>query len=89
MCGVDVSLDSADIVLVKNEVGKIPYVKRLSQLAVKIAKQNIAVSVGVKLLLGALGLVGLIPLWFTVAIGDDGVTMLLLLNSLRIPKLQT
>jgi Cd2+/Zn2+-exporting ATPase len=86
--GVDVALESADIVLVKNELGKIPYLQRLSRLAVKIAKQNIAVSLGVKLLLGALGFAGLVPLWFAVATGDDGVTMLLLLNSLRIPRLK-
>jgi hypothetical protein len=40
------------------------------------------------MMLGALGLMGLIPLWFTVASGDDGVTMLLLLNTLRLEKLQ-
>ena len=86
--GVDVALESADIVLVKNELSKVPYLQRLSRLAVKIAKQNIAVSLGVKLLLGALGFAGLVPLWFAVAAGDDGVTMLLLLNSLRIPRLK-
>ncbi len=86
--GVDVALESADIVLVKSELNKIPYLQRLSKLAVKIAKQNIAVSLGVKLLLGALGFAGLVPLWFAVAAGDDGVTMLLLLNTLRIPGLK-
>ena len=86
--GVDVALESADVVLVKNELSKIPYLKRLSNLSVKIAKQNIAVSLGAKLLLGALGFAGLVPLWFAVAAGDDGVTMLLLLNTLRIPRLK-
>jgi len=86
--GVDVALESADIVLVKNELKKIPYLQRLSKQAVKIAKQNITVSLGVKLLLGALGIAGLVPLWFAVATGDDGVTMLLLLNTLRIPRLK-
>jgi Cd2+/Zn2+-exporting ATPase len=85
--GVDVALESADIVLVKNELRKIPYLQRLSKLSVKIAKQNIAVSLGVKILLGTLGFIGLAPLWFAVATGDDGVTMLLLLNTLRIPRL--
>ncbi len=86
--GVDVALESADIVLVKNELNKIPYLQRLSRKAVGIAKQNITVSLGVKLLLGALGFAGLVPLWFAVAAGDDGVTMLLLLNTLRIPRLK-
>jgi len=87
--GVDVALESADIILVKNELVRIPYLQKLSKLSVKIAKQNIGVSLGVKLLLGALGFMGLIPLWFAVATGDDGVTMLLLLNTLRIPRLKT
>jgi Cd2+/Zn2+-exporting ATPase len=86
--GVDVALESADIVLVKNELSKIPYLQRLSRMAVKIAKQNITISLGVKLLLGALGFVGLVPLWFAVAAGDDGVTMLLLLNTLRLPRIK-
>jgi Cd2+/Zn2+-exporting ATPase len=86
--GVDVALESADIVLVKDELIQIPYLIKLSQKTVRIAKQNIATSLGVKLILGALGLMGLIPLWFTVAAGDDGVTMLVLLNTLRLPKVK-
>jgi len=86
--GVDVALESADIVLVKNELTHILYLQRLSKLAVKIARQNIAFSLGVKLFLGALGFLGLIPLWFAVAAGDDGVTLLLLLNTLRLPSLK-
>jgi len=82
--GVDVALESADIVLVKDELVQVPYIYKLSGKSVKIAKQNIAVSLGVKLILGVLGFLGLIPLWFAVAAGDDGVTLLLLLNALRL-----
>lgn len=86
--GVDVALESADVVLVKDELSQVPYLLRLSEKTMKIAKQNIAASLGVKLVLGALGLMGLVPLWFTVASGDDGVTMLLLLNTLRLEKVR-
>jgi len=86
--GVDVALESADVVLVRDELSKIPYLIKLSDKTVKVAKQNIAASLGVKLLLGALGLMGLTPLWFTVASGDDGVTMLLLLNTLRLGRVK-
>lgn len=85
--GVDAALESADIVLVKDELIQVPYLIKLSQKTVKIAKQNIAASLGLKLILGALGLMGFIPLWFTVATGDDGLTMLVLLNTLRLTKI--
>jgi Cd2+/Zn2+-exporting ATPase len=83
---VDVALESADIILVKDELGQIPAVHKLSKMTMKVAKQNIVLSLGVKLVLGALGLMGFVPLWFTVASGDDGLTMLALLNTLRLPK---
>lgn len=84
--GVDVALESADIVLVKDELIQIPYVRKLSVDTVKIVKQNITASLVVKIILGILGLMGFIPLWFTVASGDDGVTVLLLLNTLRLTR---
>jgi Cd2+/Zn2+-exporting ATPase len=86
---VDVALESADIVLVKNELSQIPYMVKLSNETVNIAKQNIMASLAVKIVLGALGLLGFVPLWFTVASGDDGVTMLLLLNTLRLARVKT
>jgi len=86
---VDVALESADVVLVKDELSQIPYLVKLSNKTVGISKQNITASLAVKIILGALGLLGLVPLWFTVASGDDGVTMLLLLNTLRLARLKT
>jgi Cd2+/Zn2+-exporting ATPase len=86
--GVDVALESADVVLVKDELAQVPYLVKLSEKTMQVAKQNIAASLVVKLILGALGLMGLTPLWFTVASGDDGVTMLLLLNTLRLEKVK-
>lgn len=85
---VDAALESADVVLVNDELIQIPYLIKLSDETVKIAKQNIAASLTVKIILGALGLFGFIPLWFTVASGDDGVTMLLLLNTLRLTRVK-
>lgn len=86
--GVDVALESADVVLVNDELEQVPYLVKLSRKTMTIAKQNIVASLLVKLVLGALGIAGLTPLWFTVASGDDGVTMLLLLNTLRLEKVR-
>lgn len=87
--GVDVALESADVVLVNDELFQVPYLIRLSEKAMVIAKQNIAASLAIKFLLGGLGMLGLTPLWFTVAAGDDGVTMLLLLNTLRLERIKS
>ncbi|MEM3403735.1 MAG: cation-translocating P-type ATPase [Nitrososphaeria archaeon] len=84
--GVDVALESADIVLVKDELAQIPYLVKLSRKTMSITKQNIAVSLGIKLTLGALGLFGLTPLWFAFVVGDDGLTLLTLLNTLRLSR---
>jgi Cd2+/Zn2+-exporting ATPase len=84
--GVDVALESADVVLVKDKLSQIPYMIKLSDKTVKIAKQNIVASIAVKVVLGALGLIGLTPLWFAVASGDDGLTLLVLLNTLRLKR---
>jgi Zn2+/Cd2+-exporting ATPase len=86
--GVDVALESADVVLVKDELAQIPYLIKLSKKTMTIAKQNIAASLIIKLVLGALGVVGVTGLLATVIAGDDGVTMLLLLNSLRLERVK-
>jgi Cd2+/Zn2+-exporting ATPase len=86
--GVDVALESADIVLVKDELAAIPYLIKLSDKTMGIAKQNIAASLVIKLILGALGVIGVTGLLATVIAGDDGVTMLLMLNSLRLERIK-
>ncbi|MFH0897482.1 MAG: cation-translocating P-type ATPase [Candidatus Bathyarchaeota archaeon] len=87
--GVDVALESADIVLVNDELIQIPYLCRLSSKTVSIAKQNIAAALAVKVVLGILGLLGFAPLWFTVASGDDGITLLILLNTMRLTRMRS
>ena len=83
-----VSLESADVVLVKDELAQIPYLLCLSEKTMQIAKQNIVASLVIKLVLGALGVAGVTGLLATVVAGDDGVTMLLLLNTLRLERVK-
>jgi len=86
--GVDVALESADVVLVKDELAQIPYLIRLSDKTMGVAKQNITASLVIKLIFGALGVLGVTGLLATVIAGDDGATMLLLLNSLRLERVK-
>jgi Zn2+/Cd2+-exporting ATPase len=75
-------------VLVRDELRQIPYLIGLSDKTMGIAKQNIAASLVIKLVFGALGVLGVTGLLATVIAGDDGVTMLLLLNSLRLERVK-
>lgn len=86
--GVDMALESADIILVRDELIQIPYIFRLSRKTMEIAWQNIAISIVTKITLGILGLLGLVPLWLTVATGDVGVTLALVLNTLRLTRIK-
>lgn len=85
---VDMALESADIILVKDELIQIPYIFRLSKKTLEIARQNILISIATKITLGILGMLGLIPLWITVAAGDDGLTLTLILNTMRLTRVK-
>ncbi len=84
--GTEVALETADIVLVKDDLSVLPYIYRLALKTYTIARENIAVSISGKLLLGILGMLGLVPLWLVVALGDDGITLLLLMNITRLAR---
>ncbi|MBS7638811.1 cation-translocating P-type ATPase, partial [Candidatus Bathyarchaeota archaeon] len=85
---VDMALESADIILVKDELIQIPYVFRLSKKTLEIARQNTLISIATKITLGILGMLGLIPLWITAAAGDDGLTLTLILNTMRLTRVK-
>lgn len=80
--GSDAAVEAADVVLMDDDVRKLPLAIEISQHTVGIAKQNIAFSLTVKfviLLLGALGIAGM---WLAV-FADVGVLILAVLNATR------
>jgi Cd2+/Zn2+-exporting ATPase len=82
--GSDIALETADVVLLEDDLTRIGYLQRLASLTVSTVRQNIAVSVLVKLLIVALAAMGEITLWMAVVLGDVGLTLLVILNSMRI-----
>jgi len=80
--GSDVAMEAADVVLMEDRLSALVEVVELARRTVAIVGQNIALSLGIKLmflLLGALGLVGLG--WAVFA--DVGVLILAVLNAMR------
>lgn len=80
--GTDVALETADVVLMKNDLSKIAYAVRLSRKMQRIIKQNIFFSIGVIVLLIASNFLQVVDLPFGV-IGHEGSTILVILNGLR------
>jgi Cd2+/Zn2+-exporting ATPase len=83
--GSDAALDTADIVLVKDDLKKINYLKSLSKLTLAIIKQNIVIALGLKFLFLALAIPGLATLWMAV-FADMGASLIVIFNGLRTLK---
>lgn len=83
--GTDVALETADVVLMKNDLSKIAYAIRLSRKMQKIVKQNILFSISVICLLIISNFIQVVDLPFGV-IGHEGSTILVILNGLRMLK---
>lgn len=84
MGGADVAIETADIVLMQDNLSKIDYLINLSKKTMGVIKQNIAIPLTVKGILAILGIIGYISLWEAVLIGDMGLTLLVVANALRI-----
>ena len=81
--GSDVAIETADIALMNNNLLNIPYVINLGQKTLQVIKQNIIVSLGVKVLFLILAIFGLAHLEFAIA-ADSGIAILVTLNGLRL-----
>lgn len=83
--GTDVALETADMILMKNDLLRIPEAIRLSKRMNRIIRQNIFFSIGVIVLLILSNITQLLDLPLGV-IGHEGSTILVILNSLRLLK---
>ncbi len=83
--GTDVALETADIVLMKNDLPRISEAIHLSKRMNRIVKQNIIFSISVIVLLIASNFLQAVGLPLGV-IGHEGSTILVILNSLRLLK---
>ena len=86
--GSDVALETADIALMEDKLDRIPYIIDLSRATMSRIKENIALSLTVKLGVGVLAILGFFSLWMAVAIGDMGLTIAVVLNALRLSRIK-
>jgi Cd2+/Zn2+-exporting ATPase len=86
--GSDVALETADIALMEDDLSRLTYLVRLSQASMARIRENIAASILVKLLVAGLAFPGLITLWIAVAVGDMGLSLAVILNSMRLGRIK-
>lgn len=83
--GSDAAIEVADIVLMDDDIMKIPSVIRIAGQTMKIVKQNIVFALTVKALVLFLGALGMANMWEAV-FADVGVSVIAILNSMRTLK---
>jgi len=81
--GTDAAIETADIALMKDDLGKIAETVRLGQRTMGIIRFNITFALGLKALFLGLTLSGHASLWLAI-IADTGATLLVVANALRL-----
>lgn len=81
--GTDTALETADIALMSDDLSRVAWLIQHSQRTLKIVRQNITASLGVKAVFVILTMLGHANLWSAIA-ADMGVTLLVIFNSLRL-----
>jgi Cd2+/Zn2+-exporting ATPase len=83
VAGTDAALETADLVLVRDDLALLPYALRLARRARRVVRQNLAFACSVIAVLVVANLVQGIPLPLGV-LGHEGSTILVVLNGLRL-----
>ena len=86
--GTDTALETADVALMGDDLQKLPFIVKLSRQTLRIIKQNITFSLGIKLLALLLIVPGWLTLWIAI-LADMGATILVTLNGLRLMKVKS
>ncbi|MFW9938226.1 MAG: heavy metal translocating P-type ATPase [Candidatus Thorarchaeota archaeon] len=80
----DLTLETADVIIMSDDLNKILTFFDVSRKTNKIIRQNIWSSILIKVSFAILTVIGLMTLWLAVGIGDMGVSLGIMLNSMTI-----
>ena len=83
--GSSSAIEASDIVIMDDDISKINKAISISNKVKKIIKENLVFSIGVKILILVLSAIGIANMWQAV-FADVGVTIISILNTLRIMK---
>lgn len=80
--GTDAAIEAADVVIMNDQLEKIPQAMGIARKTLSIVRQNIVFALGVKLVVLVLGALGLANMWWAV-FADVGVSVIAILNAMR------
>ncbi len=83
--GSDAAIEAADVVIMDDDLGRIPSVMDIARRTLSISKQNIVFALFVKFSCLVLGALGIANMWIAV-FADVGVAIICILNSMRMLK---
>ena len=83
VAGSDAALETADVVLMSDDLSKLPHLFGLSRKAMTVIRQNIGLALGLKLIFLILSVLGHATLWMAV-LADDGAALAVVANGLRL-----
>jgi len=81
--GADAAIEAADVIFMTSDMEAIPKAIMIAKNSSRISRQNVAFALTVKVIVMILGLFGFASMWLAV-FADTGVSMLCVLNSIRI-----
>ena len=84
------ALETADVVLLGDDLRQLPFAVRLARSAMRTVRVNVALSIGIKVVFFVLVLIGSGSMWLAV-LADMGTTLLVTANGMRLlrrPKLE-
>lgn len=84
----DITLETADVIIINDDLKKLLTYIDIAKKTNKKIKENIWTSILVKVSFAILTVFGFMNLWFAVGVGDMGISLLILINSLSIFKLK-
>ena len=80
--GSDAAIEAADIVLMTDEMERLPQALAVSQRVRRLARQNVVIALGVKVAVLVLAVFGMAGMWAAV-FADVGVAIICVLNAMR------
>ena len=81
--GSDVALETADVALMADDLGRLPFLMRLGRSTLRVIRQNIALALLIKAVAIAAVFPGWLTLWLAV-LGDMGASVLVTANGMRL-----